>query len=121
LLLTAAADVQANAIYVEVLAFTADRQSWVVEALVLDGDTSDPEAAAFAKLAQLFETEWPDSFGGRRRVDAFGFDSGFRANVVYNWCRVRPGAFALKGGDGWSRPAISTPSLVDVDLHGKNV
>jgi phage terminase large subunit GpA-like protein len=121
LILVAAADVQANAIYVEVVAFAPDRQSWVVEALVLDGDTSDPEQGAFAKLTTVYETEWPDSFGGRRRVDAMGVDSGFRANVVYTWTRGRPNTFALKGADGWSRPAISSPSLVDVDLGGKKI
>lgn len=121
MLLVAAADVQANAIYVTVIAFAPDRQSWVVEALVLDGDTSDPERGAFAKLDEVYETEWPDSFGGSRRVDAFGVDSGFRAHVVYAWTRGRPNTFALKGGDGWSRAAISAPSLVDVDLGGKRV
>ena len=121
LMLVAAADVQANAIYVEIAAFAPDRQSWVVDALVLDGDTSDPERGAFAKLGQVYETLWPDSFGGARRVDALGVDSGFRAHVVYSWVRGRPTTFALKGGDGWSRAPISTPSLVDIDLGGKRI
>jgi phage terminase large subunit GpA-like protein len=121
LLLVASADVQANAIYVEVLALAPDRQSWVVEALILDGDTADPDRGAFAKLTEVYETEWPDSFSGKRRVDAFGVDSGFRSHVVYSWCRGRPGAFALDGRAGWSRPALSSPSLVDVDLRGKKI
>lgn len=121
LLLVISADVQANAIYAEVLALAPDRQSWVVDALILDGDTEDAERGAFAKLAAVYETEWPDSFGGARRADAFGVDSGFRANTVYNWVRGRPNAFALKGGDGWSRPAISLPSLVDIDFRGKKI
>jgi phage terminase large subunit GpA-like protein len=121
LLLTASADVQANAIYVEVVAYAPDKQSWVVEALVLDGDTDDPHGGAFRKLSQLYDVQWPDYFGHTRPVDAFGVDSGFRSNVVYNWCRTRPATFALKGGDGWSRPAISTPSLVDVDIAGRRI
>jgi len=121
LLLVGAADVQANGIYVEILAIGPERETWVVDALVLDGDTSDPEAGAFAKLAQVYETLWPVTYGQPRRVDAFGVDSGFRANVVYTWCRVRPTTFALKGGDGWTRAPISTPSLVDVDFGGKKI
>jgi phage terminase large subunit GpA-like protein len=121
LLLTAAADVQANAIYVEVVAYGADKQTWVVEALVLDGDTDDPDGGAFKKLTRVYEMLWPDHYGHTRPVDALGVDSGFRANVVYAWCRQRPGTFALKGGDGWSRPAISTPSLVDVDIAGRRI
>lgn len=121
LLLVASADVQANGIYVEVLAIAPDRQSWVIEALVLDGDTSDPERGAFAKLTEVYEAAWPDSFGGTRRVDAMGVDSGFRAHVVYAWTRGRPKTFALKGGDGWSRAPLSSPSLVDLDLGGKRI
>ena len=121
LMLVAAADVQANAIYVVIVAYAPDRQSWVVDALTFDGDTSDPHAGAFAKLSELYEMEYPDSFGGKRRVDAFGVDSGYRAHVVYTWCRGRPNTFALKGGEGWPRPPISTPSLVDVDFGGKKI
>lgn len=121
LLLVASADVQANGIYVEVVAFAPDRQSWVVEALVLGGDTSDPEGGAFALLTEVYETAWPDSFGGKRRVDAFGVDSGFRSHVVYAWSRGRPNAFALDGVDGWSRAPLGTPRLVDIDLGGRKI
>jgi phage terminase large subunit GpA-like protein len=121
LLLVASADVQGNGIYVEVLAIAPDRQSWVVEATFLDGDTSDPEAGAFAKLGEFYERTWPDAFDGRRRVDAFGVDSGFRSHVVYSWVRGRPGAFALKGDDGWTRPPLGTPQPVDIDLGGRKI
>lgn len=121
LILVASADVQANGIYVEIAAFAPNRESWVVEALVLDGDTSDPETGAFAKLTAVYETLWRDSFGGQRRVAAFGVDSGFRSHVVYAWTRGRPNTFALKGADGWSRPPLSSPSLVDIDLGGKKI
>lgn len=121
LLLVASADVQANAIYVEVLALAPNRESWVVEALVLDGDTSDPDAGAFAKLTQVYETEWQDSFGGRRRVDAFGVDAGFRSHVVYTWVRGRPNAFALDGRDGWARPPIGMSTLQDIDFRGRRI
>jgi len=121
LLLTLAADIQANAIYFEVLAFAPDRATWVVEAGVLDGDTSDHRLGSWAKLTEVYEKAWPDSFGGARRVDAVAVDSGFRAHIVYAWCRERANAFAVKGGDGWSRPAIGTPSLVDLDLYGKKI
>jgi phage terminase large subunit GpA-like protein len=113
--------VQANAIYVVVIAFASDGQSWVIEALTLEGETSEPDGGAFAKLTEIYETAWPDSFDGTRRIDAFGVDAGFRANVVYNWVRGRPKTFALQGRDGWSRAAMSQPSLVDIDIAGKKI
>lgn len=121
LMLVAAADVQMRGIYYEVLALGPDRQSWVVDAMFLDGDTTDPVAGAFARLTEVYERQYADAYGGKRRVDAFGVDSGFRSHVVYTWCRARPGAFALDGRDGWTRPAIGTPSLVDVDFGGRKI
>jgi phage terminase large subunit GpA-like protein len=120
LMLVASADVQMRGIYVEVLALAPDRQSWVVDALYLDGDTADPERGAFEKLTQVFERTYPDAYGNRRKVDAFGVDSGYRSNVVYTWCRSR-GAMALKGEDGWSRPALGTPTLQDIDFGGRKI
>jgi len=121
LLLVGGADVQMRGIYYEILALAPNRESWVVDAGFLDGDTSHPEGGAFAKLTEVYDRSYPDAFGGRRRVDAFGVDSGYLTNVVYTWCRHRPGAMALKGADGWSRPAIGTATLQDVNFGGKKV
>jgi phage terminase large subunit GpA-like protein len=104
-----------------VLAIGADRRSMVVEAMFIAGETSDPERGAFAELTQIYHRDYADAFGKRRRVDLFGVDSGYRSNVVYSWVRGRPGAMALKGLDGWSRPALGMATLVDVDFGGHKV
>jgi phage terminase large subunit GpA-like protein len=121
LMLTAAADVQMNGIYVEVVAWAPNRESWVIETFVLDGDTTDANDGAFLKLAEVYNREWPDAFGGRRRIDAFAVDSGFRSHVVYAWVRSRHYAYAVDGRDGWNKPALGTPSLVDIDLNGHKI
>lgn len=121
LMLTAAADVQMNGIYVEVVAWAPNRESWVIYADVIAGDTTDAHAGAFLKLGELYDRRWPDEFGGARQVDAFGVDSGFRSHIVYNWCRDRMLAFAVDGRDGWNKPALGLPKLVDIDLDGHKV
>lgn len=121
LMLVGSADVQMRGLYVEIVAYAPNRESWVIDTHVLEGDTTDPHGGAFLKLAEVYDREYPDAFGGRRRVDAFGVDSGFRSHVVYEWCRTRHNAYALKGVDGWSRPALGTPSLVDIDLAGRKL
>lgn len=121
LILTGAADVQMRGIYYEIAAYGPDRQKWIVDAGILEGDTNDPHSGAFLKLTEVFERSYPDAYGGDRRVDAFGVDSGFRSHVVYTWCRGRTGAFALKGLDGWSRPALGTGQAVDIDFNGKRI
>jgi len=131
LVLVASADVQMRGIWVEILALAPDRQSYVVDVLYLDGSTEGPEGEAFEQLkSRVLEREFPDAFGGKRRIDALGVDSGYRSHVVYTWTRLnqclhpdtgQDMVLALDGRDGWGRPAIGTPSLVDIDLAGHKI
>lgn len=131
LMLIASADVQMRGIWVEVLGLTPDRQSYVVDAFYLDGSTESPDGEAFALLkSRVLERDWPDAFGRTRRIDALGVDSGYRSHVVYAWVRTNQvmhpdtgldKVLALDGRDGWGKPAIGTPSLVDIDLAGHKV
>jgi phage terminase large subunit GpA-like protein len=121
LMLTAAADVQMNGIYVEVVAWAPNRESWVVFVDVVEGDTTNANGGAFLKLGEIYDREWPDAFGNRRKVDAFAIDSGFRSHVVYHWCQSRHNAYAVDGRDGWHLPAIGTPSVKDIDLDGRKL
>jgi phage terminase large subunit GpA-like protein len=124
LILTAAADVQMRGIWFECVAWAPDRQSWVVETLYLDGSTESPDGEAFQRLEKLLDREWPLANGGTRKLDALGVDSGYRSHVVYAWCREHQRenvVLALKGWDGWGKPAIGTASLVDIDLGGKRL
>ena len=131
LMLVAAADVQMRGIWVEVLALASNRESWVVDAFYVDGGTEDLDAGAFARLAtQTIDREFPDAFGRKRRLDAFAIDSGYRSHVVYAWVRRnqrlhditgRDVVLAVDGRDGWNKPPIGTPSLVDIDLAGHKV
>lgn len=115
------ADVQMNGIWYLFKAYGPDRQSWRVDAGYIEGATDDPHGGAFLKLEELRTRQWPDAFGGRRQVDAFGIDSGYRAHVVYTWCRGKAGVFPLKGEDGWSRPAMGQPSPQDINFNGKRI
>jgi hypothetical protein len=130
LILIAAADVQMRGIWWEVTAYSSRRESWTVDAGYCDGDTSTHDAEAFQKLeAQVLDHDWPDAWGRPRRVDAFGIDSGYRSHAVYAWVRRvqrlnragRDVVLALKGEDGWGRPALGSPRLVDIDMGGRKV
>lgn len=121
LMLVGAADVQMNGIWYVIKAYGPDRQSWRVDAGYIDGGTDDPHAGAFAKLEELRTRRWPDAFGSAREVDAFGVDSGYRSHVVYTWARGKHATFALKGVDGWSKPALGQPSAVEINFNGRRI
>jgi phage terminase large subunit GpA-like protein len=131
LFITAAADVQMRGIWYEIVAWGRGRKSWTIDTGYCDGDTSSPDSDAFkalteATLGRTFQDAWGRGLG----VDAMGVDSGYRSHVVYAYVRShqrphpdtgRDLVFALKGEDGWSRPAIGLPKLVDIDLGGRKV
>lgn len=123
LLLTAGADVQHDGIWVEIVGFAEDRQSWVISCRFLPGDTTDPDRGAWPLLAEVYDEAFADAFGGMRAIDAMAVDAsdGGRAAQVYVWTRRRARAFAIKGADGWLHPAIGTPTKQDINLRGKKI
>lgn len=121
LLLVAGADVQHSGIWVEVIAFAPDRQSWTITVRFVEGDTTDPERGAFARLAEVYDERFTDAYGNQRTISALAIDAGDggRANQVYAFTRGRARAYAVKGMPGWNRPAVGTPTKVNVTLKGK--
>lgn len=131
LLLVAFADVQMRGLWLNIVAFAPNGESWDVDARYIDGDTSRVDGPAFQQLVkETLDRDFPDAFGGKRKIDALGIDSGYRAHVVYAWVHRyqqinpisgRDVVLATKGLEGWGRPAIGQPSLVDIDLDGKKI
>lgn len=131
LLLVGYADVQMRGLWLNIVAYAPNGESWDVDALYIDGDTSKADGHAFQQLRkETIDREFPDAFGRKRKLDAMGVDSGFRAHIVYTWVRrhqqVHPISgrdviLATKGLPGWGRPALGQPSLVDIDLDGKKI
>lgn len=131
LILVAAADVQMRGIWLKITAYAPNRESWVVDALYLEGETDSPTAPVFKQLRkETLDREFPDAFGRKRRIDALAIDSGYRSHIVYAWVRHnqmlhpetgRDMVLAVKGQEGWGKPSLGTPGLVDIDLDGSRI
>jgi len=122
LIFVGGADVGHNEIYVELVAFAEDRQSWSVHVEIIDGSTDDPNAGAWLRLDELYRQSFPDAFGnGDRRIEALAVDAGDgnRTTQVLEWCRRRPNTYAVKGMPGRGVPAISLPQKRSVNRRGK--
>ncbi|BBE74352.1 phage terminase large subunit family protein [Oharaeibacter diazotrophicus] len=119
LVLTGFADVQGAGIWYEIVAWGRDCVSWCVDAGYIDGETDDAAAGAFAELARVIERSYPDAYGRRWTVDAFGVDAGYNQHVVTTFVRGRPDCYACKGQPGWFQPAIGTATPVDINYKGK--
>lgn len=130
LVLVGSADVQMRGIWWSVKAIGRNRQSWVVDCGYIDGDTTSKDGSAFQALRdQVLNRRFLDAWDRPRELDAFAIDSGFQTQAVYAWVRQvqrlnRAGkdvVLAVKGDDGWNKPAISSPTLVDIDMGGRKV
>jgi phage terminase large subunit GpA-like protein len=121
LLVTAFADVQMRGIYVEVVAWAPDQQSWTIFADYLDGATTEVDAGAFAELTKLYQRRWPDAYGNDWQLEEIGVDSGYRTDVIYEWTRRHPGAKATKGVDGWAKVPLGLATDQDIDYRGRKI
>lgn len=131
LLLVGFADVQMRGLWVEIVAYAPNGESWSVDALYIDGDTARADGPVFEQLKkETLERRFPDAFGQARAIDALGIDTGYRSHIVYNWARLnqrvhpdtgREIILATDGLEGWGRPPIGQPRLRDIDLDGQKV
>lgn len=120
LFLTAAADVQKDGIYYEVVAWGRGKRSWSVDTGFLTGDTSDPANEVWSKLWDVHERRYEHK-GQVWPIDLFGIDSGYNTNAVYTWAKRAGNIMPLKGSAGWYLPAVGTPSKAEVTFGGKRI
>jgi phage terminase large subunit GpA-like protein len=120
LFLTAGADVQRDRIEVQVVAWGRDKESWLVDYVVLDGDTSRPEV--WQQLTQLQQTTYPRASGARMAIQRMAIDSGYETQAVYAWARRQASGRVLvvKGQESGSAP-VGQPSTVDVNYDGRKL
>lgn len=124
LVLTAGADIQHDRIEVDVWAWGRRLESWLVDHIVLEGDTSREEV--WTALTGLLSRTWRHEGGARMTLSRIAVDSGDGRNTaaVYAWVR-RAGAgqaLAVKGSDGFDRSTpVDGPTYVDVNERGKTI
>ncbi len=117
LFLTAGVDVQADRLEVEVVAWGLGKTSWSIESLVLEGDTA--EQAVWRELRRVKTRSYFDTLGNERRIEMMAVDSGYRTQMVYNFCRTDRQVMAIKGLGSQHAPPIGTPSKQEVTVSGK--
>ena len=124
LVLTAGADVQHDRIEVDVWAWGRGLESWLVDHVVLEGDTSSQ--SVWDDLTDLIGREWPHESGAVMRIAKLAIDSGDGRTTaqVYAWVRHYGAGVgtAIKGVDGFDRSApVNGPTYVDVTEGGRKV
>lgn len=120
LFLTAGVDVQADRLEIQIVAWGRNKESWLVDYVVLPGRTAEPKV--WTDLTALLNTTYKHVSGVEMSIMRMAIDSGYATQEVYAWARTQgPGrVLAIKGQDHGSA-AIGQPSAVDVNYGGKKI
>lgn len=124
LVLTAGADVQRDRIEIDVWGWGRNLRSWLVDHVVLEGDTARPEV--WADLTEFLGETWGHESGPRMSLARLAIDSGdgVTTDAVYSWVRSagKGQVIAVKGVGGFDRSTpVDGPSYVETTESGRKL
>jgi len=102
-------DVQEERIEVEVLGHGRLQETWSIDYVVFMGDTE--RAFVWEQLDSYLQKTWRHRSGADLNIAITAVDSGFRAKVVYAFCKPREymRVFPVKGRYGWGQGTLGRP------------
>ena len=121
LFLTAGVDIQKDRIECEIVAWGRGKESWSIDYRVFPGDTSNPTNEPFKRLDQLLNESFQHESGVNLQIRGLCVDTGYNAQVVYNWVRKYPisRVQAIKGQDSIAA-MVGIAKPVDIVETGSN-
>lgn len=124
LVLTAGADVQRDRIEIDVWGWGRGLRSWLVDHVVIEGDTARPEI--WNDLTEFLNTNWPHENGAHMALARMAIDTGdgVTTDAVYSWVRSvgRGQVIAIKGVAGFDRSTpVDGPTYVETTEAGRKL
>ena len=124
LILTAGVDVQRDRIEIDIWGWGRNLQSWLVDHVVLEGDTARPEV--WADLSEFLGQTWTHASGVQMALARLAIDSGdgVTTDAVYAWVRSvgRGQVIAIKGVAGFDRSTpVDGPTYVETTEGGRKL
>lgn len=116
--LTCGVDVQKNRLELEIVAWGRNKESWSVDYIVLQGDTTKSEV--WEKLTSVINNTYENHKGQRIPIQLTAIDSGYNTQIVYNYCRKFKAnrVIPIKGSKSLNM-LIGRPKDVDVKYNGR--
>lgn len=101
LVLTVGGDVHPDRIEVSWIAWGRREESWLLDHVVIDGDTHKPEV--WAKLTRELQREFPHEIGTRIGLSFTLLDASYGAEQVFRYLQKRPVAGKIRACRGASK------------------
>ncbi len=118
-ILTAGVDVQKDRIELEVVAWGRGKESWSVDYMVLEGDTS--RQAVWEKLSAALTMVYETEDGVEVQISQLAIDSGYAATEVYEWARRQGSRVIVIKGDVRAPALLGLPSPIEVGPRGAKI
>lgn len=113
LVLAGGADVQRDRIEIDVWDWGRSQRSWLIDHVVIDGDTARPEV--WSELTEFLGTTWAHAGGPQMALARMAIDSGdgMTTDAVYSWVRSvgRGQVIAINGGKSCAFPCMFRTDL----------
>lgn len=117
---TLGADVQADGIYLELVGWGANWESWQLDARFLPGATDIAGEGAWSQL-DSYSRKGVTFRGGRTLpIDQECVDAGYHTEAARAYCEAAPARrLAVFGRSGWDRPILGRGEALRYDQRGK--
>lgn len=119
--LTMGVDVQRDRLECEVVGWGVGRESWSVDYIVLDGDTTKDEV--WAELTEVINKHFEVYDGSLMQIARTAIDSGDNTKKVYDYCAKfsQSKVIPIKGSAATMDVMVRPPKTINVNRAGKPI
>ncbi|ONG56977.1 hypothetical protein BKE38_05125 [Pseudoroseomonas deserti] len=118
LVLTAGLDVQKDRVEIYVWGWGADRQSWLVDLIVIPGNPFNGDV--WDQVSEVVQRSWVHESSAEMRLMKVGADTGFATTQVEAWARRHAGVvIPVKGATSHGAPVFAWSGVRDTTAGGK--
>lgn len=117
--LTMATDVQGDGLYVEIVGWAENAESWSLIQRFIPGATDVEGEGAWLDLDKLSRTAFVFPGGRTVTIDQEVVDGGYNTHAVEDYCKRRPNRLVVFGRQGWSRPMIGRGENLKFERQGQ--
>ncbi|MGN5374601.1 terminase gpA endonuclease subunit [Sphingomonas hankookensis] len=119
LVVTLGIDVQGDGVYVELVGWGPNAESWTLDARFIPGATDVKGEGAWVDLDQYARRQMVYPGGRSYPIDQVCCDAGYNTEAAEAFCRSHPNRLAVFGRAGWSLPILGRGENLRYEQQGR--
>lgn len=116
---TLGVDVQGDGLYLELVGWGPNAESWQLDARFLPGETDVKGQGAWVDLDAYCQRGVTFPGGKVWPIDMTCVDAGYHTEAAQAFCSRRPNRLAVFGRDGWTRPILGRGEALRYGKQGR--